>query len=134
MVNISIILRGKKKKSRGAPCHMPPPCHTPSTMSYSPPCRFERSEKSPSCGRERIKGRPLTSFGETEKGVRVTFLPCPAEQYRGTPRLSARGDKKRKVRDGVPQGDPSPDASGQHPLPCRPEARKCRGTPRLRSG
>jgi len=111
MVNISIILREKRKNQEGAPCHMPPPCHTSSTLSCSPPCRFERSEKSPSCGRERIKGRPLTSFGETEKGVRVTFLPCPAEQYRGMPHLNR---------------------TASHP--CHPEACKRRGTPRFARG
>ena len=51
-------------------------------------CLFKRSEKSLSCGRERQKGRPLTSFG-------VTAHPCLPEAHkrRGTPRF-ARGDKE----------------------------------------
>ena len=36
------------------------------------PCLFERSEKSP-CGRERLKGRPLTSLGATKRGLGVTI-------------------------------------------------------------
>ena len=92
------------------------------------PCRFERSEKSPPCGKERLKGRPLTSFGATiKKGLGGTIKrgsgrqkrafggttlpclfersekspPCGRERLKGRPLKSfgvtiegVRGDKK----------------------------------------
>jgi hypothetical protein len=40
------------------------------TASTPHPVFSSVSEKSPSCGRKRLKGRPLTSLGATEKGAR----------------------------------------------------------------
>ena len=58
------------------------------------PCLFERSEKSPPCGRERLKGRPLASFGATKGGRSGQ----QKGSVRGDKRGGVRGDKKGAFR------------------------------------
>jgi len=59
------------------------------TASTPHPVFSNVSEKSPPCGRERLKGRPLTSFGVTrKKGLGKTKGEIP--------RLTPRGDRKKQ--------------------------------------
>jgi hypothetical protein len=71
------------------------------------PCLFERSEKSPPCGRERLKRGPLASVrgdkrgrsGRQKRGTRGDKRGRSGRQKRGT-----RGDKKGSVRGDKKRG------------------------------